>query len=576
MARMRDLIRDSKLETEFLLDETVHRFQESDPISGRRLVTRSEHWRRQKRIGFGGFGSVWLEICNKGGRQDHRNQDGRAVRAVKQIDIDMQFGSIDYSRELEAIAKFSHSRYERCFVKSFGWYEAPGQLFIAMEYLELGDLFTYLYRKPPIPPLSEMEAKELAYQILEGVNMMHENGFAHRDLKPNNILIKSHPPNEWWIKLADFGLTKRIDEAYGQSTRAFQGTPRYCAPELWGYIARGSAYATDIWVLGEIVSEILTKKPTFTNPGQLSTYINQQQFPVAQLATAGIKFASWNTKPSSRGRSPVVGRTDSVLPRVEERSRAKPQVLKSHSHDVQTVAFSPDDRMLASDSNNKAARLSDPASALLQRTIKHSSAVFSVAFSPDSRLLACSCDDGTVRLWKTETGALHRTLRVSASVSAVDFSPDGQLLACIALLGSVHIWDTATGALRQTLQDTWCSSTVAFSRDGRCLASDHGNSVRLRDIAKIERPWNRMTGTLYQTLEGHSGSVQSVVFSPDGWALASGSHDRTVRVWDTATGALRQILKGHSDGVYSVAFSPDGRLLASSSLDNTVRLWALS
>jgi hypothetical protein len=110
MARMRDLIRDSMLETEFLPDETVHRFQESDPISGRRLVTRSEHWRRQRRIGFGGFGSVWLENCTKGGRQDDRDQDARAVRAVKQIDIDTQLGSIDYSRELEAIAKFSHSR----------------------------------------------------------------------------------------------------------------------------------------------------------------------------------------------------------------------------------------------------------------------------------------------------------------------------------------------------------------------------------------------------------------------------------------------------------------------------------
>lgn len=54
-----------------------------------------------------------------------------------------------------------------------------------MEYLELGDLSTYLYRKPPVPPLPEAEAKEIAYQILEGLHMMHENGFAHRDLKPN-------------------------------------------------------------------------------------------------------------------------------------------------------------------------------------------------------------------------------------------------------------------------------------------------------------------------------------------------------------------------------------------------------
>lgn len=71
--------------------------------------------------------------------------------------------------------------YERCFFKSFGWYEGLGQLFIAMEYPEIGDLFTYLYHKPSLP---EDEAKEIAYQILDGLNMMHENGFSHRNLKP--------------------------------------------------------------------------------------------------------------------------------------------------------------------------------------------------------------------------------------------------------------------------------------------------------------------------------------------------------------------------------------------------------
>lgn len=50
-----------------------------------------------------------------------------------------------------------------------------------MEYLEKGDLFTYLFSKPPLP---EMEVAEIVYQILEGLDAMHGNGFAHRDLKP--------------------------------------------------------------------------------------------------------------------------------------------------------------------------------------------------------------------------------------------------------------------------------------------------------------------------------------------------------------------------------------------------------
>jgi serine/threonine protein kinase len=50
-----------------------------------------------------------------------------------------------------------------------------------MEYLKLGDLHDYLLDRPP---LSERQAQDISYQILEGLQMMHENEFMHRDLKP--------------------------------------------------------------------------------------------------------------------------------------------------------------------------------------------------------------------------------------------------------------------------------------------------------------------------------------------------------------------------------------------------------
>jgi WD40 repeat protein len=118
--------------------------------------------------------------------------------------------------------------------------------------------------------------------------------------------------------------------------------------------------------------------------------------------------------------------------------------------------------------------------------------------------------------------------------------------------------------------------SVAFSPDGTQVATANTNSTVCL--------WRVTDSQPLLVLTGHTNRVQSAVFSPrlaielpsgHRQLLASGSHDRTIKIWDANTGECLQTLHGHVEAVWALSWRSDGRMFASSSLDRTIKLWDL-
>ena len=186
-----------------------------------------------------------------------------------------------------------------------------------------------------------------------------------------------------------------------------------------------------------------------------------------------------------------------------------------------------------------------------------------VALSADGRCVALASGVG-VWLYEVATSRPLALLRSAGPVQAVAFSLHGVLAAGLTT-GEIELWDVETGERTGLLRHVdwgWVTS-VAFSTDGVTLASSAGDEVNLWDVASGQR---------LASLEGHTSTVSSVAFSPDGTYLVSGSSDGEIKLWAVATGEEVVTLES-SHPMTSLVFSPDGTTVASSGHSRTVRLW---
>ncbi|TKA68937.1 hypothetical protein B0A49_05344 [Cryomyces minteri] len=322
---MDDLIEYFRLDTNFSTYFTEHSVYQQ----GRRV---QERWVRNKELGRGAFGKVWLEVEGNKGK----------TRAVKQI----QKGSnIDYVKELGAIAKFS--KYQEHFAQCHGWYESNESIYLAMEFFEHGDLSNCL--SGPIP---EDNAKDIAKQVAQGLEIMHASGFAHRDLKPQNIFVVVKGPPVWRVKIGDFGISKRVQKD-DTAFRTRVGTEGYLAPEMFHYIDDDDedtdvyTNAVDMWALGSVLYEVLCQEKPFRDLKSLKRFCDgKSSFPskalkAKRISESGIQCIEslMSLKPTDRSTAKTllrsswlrqgIGREALTNPRTPERP-IKPNSTGTH------------------------------------------------------------------------------------------------------------------------------------------------------------------------------------------------------------------------------------------------------
>ncbi|WP_184964225.1 nSTAND1 domain-containing NTPase [Streptomyces echinatus] len=190
-------------------------------------------------------------------------------------------------------------------------------------------------------------------------------------------------------------------------------------------------------------------------------------------------------------------------------------------------------------------------------------------------LLALLAGGGAVWQWRTVTAqrqaAQSRQFAIQSD-TLIDADPElASLLAIEAYRTSstpesLASLQTAAGPSRRRplTGHSGAVNSVMFSPNGQTFATASSDrTVRLWNVDPVK---SRVV------LPKQAGAVLSVAFSPDGRTLATAS-DRTVQLWDSDTAKIRATLVGRTGAVQSVAFSPDGRTLATGSVDHTVRLW---
>lgn len=273
----------------------------------------------------------------------------------------------------------------------------------------------------------------------------------------------------------------------------------------------------------------------------------------------------------------VSGGTSEIIDIHDTKSGTVLRSFAGHKEAVNEVVYSPNGKLLASGSESGIIIIWDYTSGTQLHTLKafeEGDTIRAIAFSVDERFMLSAYSRGLIHRWEVKTFAKSTVTAIGDSASTSHttgiFSPDRNRYASdgeknTVLISNLEKWNEPQSKILSSIDAKVVK--IAFSPDGKHVATASSNNmVQVWEIGK------RLEVCHFSAQQ----ELLSVAFSTDGERLACAGFSDAIQQWDPKTGTQLSRLVGHRPriGVRTIVYTPDGEQLISGSIDGTCRIWS--